>query len=45
MGTVESWPEPVIKHLVKGCSQPWEHSWKEFTGVTGRAGARLPDLI
>jgi len=25
MGTVESRPEPLIGHLWKGLSQPWEH--------------------
>ena len=38
MGTVRSGPEPVIEHLVKGCSQPWEHRWKQLICVTGRAG-------
>jgi len=33
MGTVKSWPEAVIEHLVKGRSQPWEHRWKQFTCV------------
>ena len=28
MGTVRSWPEPVIEHLVKGCASP------ESTGVS-----------
>ena len=26
MGTVESWPEPLIDHLGKEPGQPWEHS-------------------
>ena len=25
MGTVESWPEPLIDHLRQALSQPWEH--------------------
>lgn len=29
MGTVRSQPELVIKHLVKGCSQPCEHRWQQ----------------
>lgn len=28
MGTIESQPEPLIEHLGKGPSQPWEHKWK-----------------
>lgn len=35
MGTVRSWPEPVIKHLGKGCSQPREHRWNQFTCAVG----------
>jgi len=36
MGTIRSWPEPVIEHLVKGQGQPPWHSWKQFTCVTKR---------
>jgi len=39
MGTAQSRPEPVIQHLVRGHSQPWEHRWKKFTCVTGRVEA------
>jgi len=31
MRIAKSWPEPMIDHLVKGHSQPWEHRWKQFT--------------
>jgi len=34
--TVRLWPEPVIEHVVKRCSQPWEHRWKEFNCATRR---------
>jgi len=33
MGIVRSWPEPVIEHLVKGCSQPWEHRCNSPVGL------------
>lgn len=36
MGTVRSRPGPVIEHLVKGQSQPWEHRCEEFTLVTSQ---------
>jgi len=42
MGTIRSQPGPVIEHLVKGCGQPWEHSWKQFTCATGRGEPWLP---
>ena len=38
MGIFKSQPEPVIEHLVKGHSQPWEHRWKQFTCATRRGG-------
>jgi len=41
MGTVESWPEPLIDHLRQGLGQPWEHRWRQFSCVTGRSGAWL----
>jgi len=25
IGIVESWPEPLIDHLRRAMSQPWEH--------------------
>ena len=34
MGTLESWPEPLVKHLGKRPSQPWEHSWRQFRCVS-----------
>mgnify|MGYP001852612538 CR=1 FL=1 len=41
-GTVRSWPEPVIEHLVKGCSQPWQHRWKQSTPFKGwQPGGKL----
>lgn len=30
MGTVESWPEPLIDHLRQGLGQLWEHRWRQF---------------
>lgn len=30
MGAIRSQPEAVIVHLVKGCSQPYEHRWKQY---------------
>lgn len=30
MGVVRSQLEPLMEHLVKGCSQLWEHRWKQF---------------
>lgn len=33
--------EPVMEHLVKGHSQPWEHMWKQFTSATRRGGPRV----
>jgi len=46
MGIIRSWPEPVMEHLVKGCSQPGEHRWKQFTCVRegGTLGPPLPNL-
>ena len=42
MGIVRSWPEPVIEHLVKGCSQPWQHRWKQSTPFKGwQPGGKL----
>ena len=41
MGTAESQPEPLIEHLGKGPSQPWEHRWRQFRCVIGRGGACL----
>jgi len=35
-GTVTSWSEPMIEHLVKGHGQPWEHRCKQFTCATRR---------
>jgi len=42
MRTAETRPEPLIEHLGKGSSWPWEHRWRQFTHVTGRGGAWLP---
>ena len=36
MGTVESWPEPLIEHLRKGLGQPWEH--RTATGEESPSG-------
>ena len=36
MGTVRPRPQPVIEHLGKGHTQPWEHRWKQFIRVTRR---------
>jgi len=36
MGIAKLQPEPMIEHLVKGHSQPWEHRCKQFTCVTKR---------
>jgi len=33
MGTVESRPEPLIEHLRKGPSQPWEHRQRLYATV------------
>ena len=41
MGTVESQPEPLIDHLRRALSQPWEHRWRQFSCVTRRGGAWL----
>jgi len=41
MQTVESQPKTLIDHLGKGPGQPWKHSWRQFTGVTGRRGVWL----
>jgi len=41
MRTVRSQCVPVIEHLVKGRSQPWEHRWKQFTCATRRGGTSL----
>jgi len=35
MGIAKLQPEPMIEHLVKGRSQPWEHRWKQLAYVTG----------
>jgi len=45
MGVAKPRPEVVIEHLVKGCSQPWEHRWKQFNLVTGRGGPCLHPLL
>jgi len=45
MRTVRSCPEPVIEHLLKWCSQPWEHRWKQFTFVTRRVGVWLQPFL
>ena len=36
MGIVESRPEPLIDHLSRAMSQPWEHRWRQFSCMTGR---------
>lgn len=45
MGTDRSWPEPVIGHLVKRWSHPWEHRCKQFTFTTGMNGCRIPPSL
>ena len=40
MGTVQSWPEPLIDHLRQGLGQLWEHRWRQFTYLTGRPHLR-----
>jgi len=41
MGTVESWPEPLVDHLRQALSQAWEHRWRQFSCVTGMGEAWL----
>ena len=41
MGTVESWPEPLIDHLRQALSQPREHMWRQFSCVMRRGEAWL----
>lgn len=41
MGTIRSRLKPVIEHLVKGHSQPWEHRCEQFTCLTGKGAPRV----
>jgi len=41
MGTVESWPQPLIDHLRQALSQTQEHRRRQFSCVTRRGEAWL----
>ena len=41
VGTLRTWPEPVIEQLVKGCSQPQEHRCTQLSGATRKGGPRV----
>ena len=45
MGTVESWPEPLIGHLRRALSQLGEHRWREFHQCDPKGWSQAPPLL
>ena len=45
MGTVESWPEPLIGHLRRALSQLGEHRWRLFHQCDPKGWSQAPPLL